>query len=51
MAGVGHTCKAAGGRDRRRPPQRISGGGGGSGDFEFYLQSFAMRGRKKQKEV
>ena len=51
MAGVRHTCcKAAGGRDRRRPPQRISGGGGG-GDFEFHLQSFAMRGRKKQKEV
>ena len=48
MVGVGHTCKAAGGRDRRRPLQCISGGGG---DFEFDLQSFAIRGRKKQKEV
>ena len=46
MVGVGHTCKAAGGRDRRRPLQCISGGGG---DFEFDLQSFAIRGRKKQK--
>ena len=44
---AGHTrYKAAGRRDRRRPPWHISGGG--SGDFEFHLQSFAMRGRKAE---